>query len=238
MDEHPIEEADLDRATDREYAAVSVPAVVGVGLAALSVVAFLNEFLVAVPVLAVVVSLSALRRIRRSRGVLTGRRLALVGVVLAAGLTVAAVGYHAWQWYAEHRTLASLQARTRAITDQIVAREYAKVFAQISPESPQHEAGADLFCRRMTGLFAGAGDLVKRQLRALQILRTERAEAVAMAEVRLRLEQRTLDFHLWYQPDEGGRWRFVGVSGRETFESASRHGGPAAPPLRGPYSRG
>jgi len=238
MDERPLDETDLDRAIDREYAAVSVLAILGVVLGALGVSAFLAPLLVAVPVLAAGLSLAALRRIRRSRGVLTGTRLAMTGLALGAGLALAAGGYHAWQWYGEHRTLASLKTRAHAIADQILARRWTEVFAQISPDSPQHEAGADLFRRRLTGLFAGAGDPVGRQLQALQILRTERKEAVAMAEVRLRLEQRTLDFYLWFQPDASGQWRFVGVSGRETFESASRRGSRPPPPLRGPFSRG
>ena len=238
MAEPPIKDADLDRATDREYAAVSVLAVLGVVLAALGVSAFLAPPLVVVPTLAAGLSVAALRRIRRSRGVLTGTRLAVTGLALGAGLALAAGGYHAWNWYGEYRTLKSLQARTHAITDQIVAREYAEVFEQIPAGSPQHKAGLNLFRARLTGLFTGAGDPVGHELRALQILRTEREEAVAMAEVRLRLEQRTLEFNLWYQPDEAGRWRFVGVSGRETFESASRRGGPPPPPLPGPFSRG
>ncbi|MFO8012183.1 MAG: hypothetical protein R6X20_02645 [Phycisphaerae bacterium] len=237
MDDPPIEDADLDRATDREYAAVSVLAVLGVALAALGVLAFLAPPLVAVPALAAVLGLAALRRIRRSRGVLTGTRLAATGLALGAGLTLAAGGYHAWDWYAEYRTLTSLQDRTREIMDRIVAREWAEAFAQVPPGSPQHKGGLDLFRRRLTGLFAGAGDPVGRELRALQFLRTERDEPVAMAEVRLRLEQRTLDFHVWFQPDAEGRWRFVGIGGRETFESASRRGGPAAPPLPGPFAR-
>ena len=238
MDDAPISEADLDRATDREYAAVSVLAVLGVVLAALGVLAFLAPPLVAAPALATVLSLAALRRIRRSRGVLTGGRLALAGLLLGAGLTLTAGGYHGWQWYGEYRTLTRLQARTHAITDQILARQYAEVFEQIAPDSRQHEAGLDLFRHRLAGLFAGAGEPVGRELRALQILRSERDEAIALAEIRVRLQQRTLDFNLWFQPDEAGRWQFMGVGGRETFESVSQRGGRGPAPLPGPFSRG
>ncbi len=238
MDQPPIQDGDLDRATDREYAAISVPAVLAVGLAAVGVVAFLAPPLVAVPLLAAVMGLAALRRIRRSRGVLTGRRLALAGLTLGTGLTLAAGGYHGWTWYDEYRTLRSLAADTHAVMDRIVAREWTEVFKRIPPGTPQHKGGPDLFRRRLTGLFTGAGEPVDRQLRALQVLQTERDEAVAMAEVRLRLEQRTLDFNLWYQPDATGRWRFVGISGRETFESVSRRGGRPPAPLPGPFSRG
>jgi hypothetical protein len=238
MDDPPIEDTDLDRATDREYAAISVLAVLSVALAALGVLAFLAPPLVAVPALAAVLGLAAVRQIRRSRGVLTGLRLATAGLALGAGLTLASGGHHAWDWYGEYRTLTSLQSRTHEIIDQIVEREWAEVFARVPPDSSQHRGGLDLFRRRLTGLFAGAGDPAGRELRALQFLRTERDEAVALAEVRLRFEQRTLDFHVWFQPDAEGRWRFVGIGGRETFESASRRGGPAAPPLPGPFSRG
>jgi len=238
MAERTSKDADLDRATDREYAAVSVLAVVAVMLAALGVSALLAPPLVAVPVLAAVLGLAALRRIRRSRGVLTGRRLAMTALAVGAGLVLAAGGYHGWQWYGKYRTLTSLQAQTHTVMDRIAAREWTEAFEQISPESPQRKAGIDPFRQRLTGLFAGAGEPVGRKLRALQILRTEREEAVAMAEVRLRLQKRTLDFNLWYQPDGAGGWRFVGMGGRETFESASRRGGSPPPPLPGPFSRG
>jgi hypothetical protein len=238
MDDPRIEDADLDRATDREYAAISVLAVLGVVLAALGVLAFLAPPLVAVPALAAGLGLTAFRRIRRSRGVLTGARLALAGLALGGGLTLAAGGYHAWDWYSEYRTLKSLQTRTHAVMDQVVAREWAEVYEQIAPDSPQQKLGLDRFRRRLTGLFAGAGKPEDRQLRALQYLALERGEPVAMAEVRLRLEQRTLDFSVWYRPDETGRWQFMGIGGWETFESVSRRGGPPVPPLPGPWSRG
>lgn len=238
MDDPPIQDGDLDRATDREYAAICVPAVLAVGLGALGVVAFLAPPLVAVPLLAAVLGLAGLRRIRRSRGVLTGRRLALAGLALGVGLTLAAGGYHGWTWYEQYRTLRSLEADTHGVMDRIVAREWTEVFERIPPDSPQQRGGLDLFRRRLTGLFAGAGEPADRELRALQVLRTERDEAVAMAEVRLRLEERTLDFNLWYQPDATGRWQFVGISGRETFESVSRRGGRPPAPLPGPFSRG
>jgi len=237
MDNPPIQDGDLDRATDREYAAVSVPAVFSVALAALGVVAFLAAVLVAVPALAAVLGLVALRRIRRSRGVLTGTRLASAGLALGLALTLAAGGYHGWQWYDEHRTLTSLQTRTHAIMDQIMDRRWAEVWDQVPTDSNQQPLGLDRFRRGMTALFAGAGEAGDRELRALQILPTERGELVAVAEVRVRFENRTLDFNVWFQPDDAGRWRFMGVGARETFASASRHGGPAAPSVPGAFSR-
>jgi hypothetical protein len=238
MTEPPIDEADLDRATDREYAAVSVPAVLGVVFAALGVVAFLAAPLVSVPILAAVLSAVALRRIRRSRGVLTGRRLALAGLALGLGLTLLAGGYHAWTWYGEYQTLETLKRRTHEVGDDLVARNYGTVFDRMPDGSPQRERGLDAFRAHLTRLFAGAGDPVGRSLRSLQILRTDRGEAIAAAELRLDLTQRTLEFQLWFRPDEEGRWQFIGVGGRETLESASRRGADPVAPMPGPYLRG
>ena len=237
MTECPIEDAELDRATDPEYAAVSVTAVLGVVLGALSVVAFLVWPLVAVPVLATAVSLAARRRIRRSHGVLTGRRLALAGLVLGLGLTAASAGYHGWQWYGQHRTLHALRDWTDRLLDQGVAGKYEEVFEQMPAGTPQRKGGIDLFRRRLDGLFAGAGAVRDRRLRSLQILQAEGGLTVALAEVRLALEQRELQFQVWFQPDAEGRWQFVGLGGRETFASALERDTPGPQPLLGPFER-
>jgi len=121
--------------------------------------------------------------------------------------------------------------------DEIADGDWKDAFDRISPESPQRKAGLDLFRDRLTGLFAGAGKPVERQLRALQIFRVETGEQVAMAQVWLRLEHRTLEFNLSFQMDREGNWQFVGLGGRETFESTSIRGQPAPPPLRGPFER-
>ncbi len=237
MAERPSKDADLDRAIDAEYAAVSTPAVLGAVCGTLGVTAFLAPPLVAVPVLAIALSLVALRRIRRSRGVLTGGRLALVGLLLGIGLTLGAGGYHAWSWYKTYPTLEPLRRRTHAIMDEITGRRWQEAFERITPQSPQRQAGFDLFRDRLTGLFAGAGDPVQRDLRALQIFQVETGERVAMAQVWLHLEHRTLEFNLSFQADEEGNWQFVGVAGRETFESTSIRGRPEPPRLRGPFER-
>ena len=238
MTESPIPDAELDRATDPEYAAVSVTAVLGVVLAALSVVAFLARPLVAVPVLATVVSLAARRRIRRSHGVLTGRHLALAGLALGIGLTAASAGYHGWQWYDQQRTLHALREWADGIMDQVVAGKYKEVFDAMPADSPQRKAGFDLFRQRLGGLFAGAGAVRDRRLRSLQVLHAEGGLTVALAEVRLALRERELQFQVWFQPDAQGRWQFVGLGGRETLRSELERGTAGPEPLRGPFERG
>jgi len=237
MTEPPVPESELDRATDTEYAAVCVLAVLGVVFGALSVLAFLAEPLVAIPILATVLSAVSLRRIRRSRGVLTGARLAVAGLVLGPGLALAAGGFHGWQWYSQYRTLRTIERRAHALTDQVLARQYREVFEQISDDSPQRRMGFNLFQKCLIGLVAGAGDPAKRELRLLQKLQTDRGRAIALADMWVRMEHRTLEFSLWFAPDEEGRWQFIGIGGRETFESASRRGSGQPPPLPGPFKR-
>jgi len=231
-------ESELDRATDREYAAVSTHAVLGVAAAALGVVAFLAEPLVVVPLVATILSAWGLRRIRRSRGVLTGRRLALAGLGLGLALALGAGGYHAWRWFHLWRTLTALEAEAGAIVDEVAARRWVALFDRIAPDSPQRRMGADRFRERLVGLLAGAGEVQERLLRSLQVLRTERGEAVALADLVLRTEHRELEFQIWFQPDAEGRWRFIGLGARETFASAARRGTPPPRPLPGPFQRG
>jgi len=237
MTQPPIQDAELDRATDPEYAAVSVTAVLGVILAVLSVVAFLVWPLVVVPVLAVGVSLLARQRIRRSHGVLTGRRLALGGLALGLGMLVASGGYHGWRWLDERRSLGMLNVWANALMDQVLAKRYKDVFDQMPPDTPQRKQGFDFFRDRLNGLFADAGAVRGCRLRSLQLLKSE-GKAVALAEVDLSLEQRVLRFQLWFQPDAEGRWQFVGLGGRETLQSELNRGTPGPPPLFGPYERG
>jgi len=238
MTDPPIRDSELDLATDPQYAAVSVTAVLGVALAVLSVVAFYVWPLVAVPVVAAGISLVGWRRIRRSHGALTGRRLALGGLALGLGIAAASGGYHAWLWYDEHRSLRTLNQWAETLMDQVLAKKYKDVFEQMPPESPQRKADFALFRDRLQGLFADAGAVRDRRLRALQILKTEDGVTVAMAEIRLTLEQRELQFRLWFQPGPDGRWQFVGMGGRETFRTAMEHDTPGPAPLLGPYERG
>jgi len=238
MTESPVPESELDRATDVEYAAISVPAVLGVVFGALSVLAFLAEPLVAIPILGAVLSAVGLRRIRRSRGVLTGTRLAVAGLVLGVGVTLAAGGYHGWRHYSQYRTLKAIEQRARSITTEILDREYRAVFDRIAEDSPQRRAGFDLFRERLVGLVGGAGDLVEQEMRLLQQLQTDRGQTIALANMVIRMEHRTLEADLWFTPNEEGQWEFIGMSARETFESASRRGGAPPPALHGPFKRG
>jgi len=228
----------LDRATDPEYAAVCPLAVVAVILAALGGVAFLKPPLVAIPIIAMVLGLAALRKIRKAQGVLVGRRLALTAVVVGAAVAAAGGGKHVIIWLNEQRTLEDLKTQAAEVIDDILAGRYETVFETLPDDTPQRKAGLDAFRRGLSGLLEGGGNLVERELMSLQILPTERRGLVAPADMRVTLERRILQITLWFRQEEDGGWRLAGVGGQETLESMTKHGdrdGPAEVPA--PYER-
>lgn len=234
----PVSEAELDRATDPEYAAVSTAAVVGVIFGVLGFSAFVAAPFVGLSVLGAVLGIAALRKIRRSRGVLVGRKLAIAAISLGAATAALGGGYHAAVWLDARQTLQDLERRALDVTDALVAGRYDDVFAQLPEDFRRREKGPEEFRRRFVPLFEGAGKLVGHKLLSLQILATEKGETVAPADVRVELEQRVLELNLWFRLDDDGAWHLVGIGGQETLESAARHHPEKAPTaIPGPYQR-
>ncbi|HUU91081.1 MAG TPA: hypothetical protein VM238_07710 [Phycisphaerae bacterium] len=235
----PITNDQLDRATDPEYAAVYPLAVVALIVAALGGAAFLAPPLVVVPVAATVMGLAAVRKIRKSQGVLAGRKLALAAVVV--GIVIAAAGgtVHLIVWLNEQRTLDDLKTQAAETIDDVLAGRYETVFARLPDDSPQRKAGPEAFRNALSRLFEGGGNLVRRDLMSLQILPTERGVLVAPADMRVTLEARILQVTLWFRLDENGGWRLVGIGGQETLESIAKYGDDNTPPdVPAPYERG
>jgi len=227
----------LDVATDPEYATISPTAVVGLLVSVAGVAAFWKWPLVAVPVVGFVLSLAAGRKIRRSEGVLAGRRLAAAGMAVGAIMAVTAAGYHALIWHSEQALYKDLAARAEAVVDEMLAGQYDKVYERM-PEAwrRRQAAGPEAFRARLSPLLEGAGALVERHLASLQILPTEEGDLVAPAEMYVELERRLLTLTLWFQRTEAGRWELVGVGGEETFESAMKFSSTKEPvAVPGPY---
>ncbi len=235
----PVSSDQFDRATDPEYAAVCPMAVLAVIVGVLGATAFLVAPLVAVPVVAIVLGLAAHRKIRKSQGVLVGRKLALAGIVLGIATAALGGGYHLSIYLGEQRTLEDLKTQASEMIDDILAGRYKNVFEKLPHDSVQRKVGVERFGKAMSDLFEGGGNLVQRNLRSLQILPTERGGLVAPAEMCVRLDRRTLQITLWFRQEEDGRWQFAGVGGHETFESIAKHAGQDGPaPLPAPYQRG
>ena len=235
----PVSDDRFDRATDPEYAAVCPTAVVALIVGVLGGTAFLVAPLVAVPVVAIVLGLAARRKIRQSQGVLVGRKLALAGIVLGIATSALGGGYHLRIYLGEQWTLEDLKAQAFEIIDDILADRYEKVFKRLPDDSLQRRMGLERFRKTVSGLFEGAGNLIRRDLMSLQKLPTEQGGLAAPADLRVTLEHRILEVSLWFRQDEGGQWQFVGVGGQETFESIAKHGdrdGPVSVPA--PYQRG
>ena len=237
-----LKDGTLDRATDPEYAAVNPLAVVGliVGLlgaaayAALLARNFVSKETVwayqvippagLIPLVGFLLSLMAWRRIRQSEGVQSGRRIAVAGIVAGAAVTLIFCGIEAYGWREESRTLSALDARSYEIIDGMAAGRYDEVYAMIPADWRRRQAaGAQQFREQFRGLFEGAGPLVKRQLRSLQVVLTTDAQAIAPAEMRIDFQNRSLDVSIWFHRTAGGSWEVVGLGGSETFESQMRH---------------
>jgi hypothetical protein len=238
MDE-PVSEDRLDSATDLEYAAVCPMAVVALIVGVLGATALVAGPRVGVPVVAIVLGLVSLRTIRRSEGVVVGRRLALAAVVLGVATGALGGGYHLSIWLGERQTFEDLKRRSAETIDAIVASRYEEVFEQLPADSLQGKAGLASFRKGIRDLFEGGGSLVGRELMSLQILPTERGVLVAPAATRVTLDRRILEMTLWFRLEEDGHWRLVGVGGQETFESMAKYGDEGSPAeVPAPYERG
>jgi len=224
----------LDRATDPEYAAVSVTAVSGLILSALGAVAVVLSaaFLVVVPLAGLVTSAIALHQVRRAKGVLTGRWLAIGGMVLGAALALVSGGRSLLAWHQEKTTLQELRNGALEAVDALAAGDYEKLLARMPPEMRAHRENilAELH-QRFDPLFADAGRLVDRKLLSVEIRQTESGEVVAPARVRADLERRILEVTTFWakarRPAPGEpTWQMVGGFGEETFESTTKFGTP------------
>jgi len=228
-------DSELDRATDPEYAAVSSGAVVGLVISALGVSAFLTEAFVPAPAVGLVVSLAALRGIRRSRGVLTGRRLALAGAILGAALTVVAGGFHLIRWRQERQVLEDLEATACHIVDELVAGRYEEVYDMIPENFRERQAASPArFRTAMERLFRGGGKTLGRRLSALRIIPTEQGDLVAPAEMRVEMENRILQIQVLLGRSAEKRWELIAVGGAPTFESMMKFGDRDEEPLSPP----
>lgn len=218
----------LDRATDPQYAAVSPRAVLGLLLSAAGLSAPAAWPLVAVPLAGAVLSAWAYRRIRRSEGVLTGKGLALAGLILGLALAVLGGGYHGVRLLRERWTLADLRARALDVTDRLVAGRYDDVYALL-PAERQAQVTPAAFAAYCRGHFEDAGPLVKRDLMALRIIEGPNGRPFAPAEVQVGLQRRILRVAVIFEQTPAGTWDLLGIQAEPTFESFMKFGGPPPP---------
>jgi hypothetical protein len=221
----------LDRATDPQYAAVSPRAVLGLLLSAAGVSAPAAWPLVAVPIAGAIVSAWAWRRIRRSEGVLTGKGLALAGLILGIALAVVGGGYHGARLLQERRTLQDLRGRALEVTDRLLEGRYGDVYARL-PGARQADVTPAAFAAYCRARFEGAGGLLKRDLMALRIVEGPSGRPFAPAEVQVDLQRRILRVAVIFEQTPGGTWDLLGIQAEPTFESFMKYGGPP-PPMHG-----
>jgi hypothetical protein len=241
----------LDRAADAEYAAVSTAAIVGLILAVAGVAAFWAPSLMtawpvtcaftAVPLVGAVLSAAALRRIRRSQGVLTGGRIAAAGIVVGAAGTLGAAAFHVLTYVDDQHTLTLLESRSMEVIDELAAGRYEQVYETVPPEFRSYAAAsaapsAEMFRSHLEPLFKGAGAPVSCTLLTLRII-PEDDHRIAPAEWHVELEHRALNVTVGFLLAPSGRWELVGVGGEETLASQLKSpSGPA--PVAGPFETG
>lgn len=224
MAESVRSDASLDRATDPEYAAICPLAVVGLIASVLGVSAFVAAPLVAGPVAGLVVSAWAWRRIGRSRGVLTGRRLAAAGMAVGAVLALGSAGWHTASWQRERAELEDLKSQALDVADRLLEGRYDEVYELIpAPLRERQAASAELFRLGASLLLEGAGPVVDRSLTSLRIVEREDGQVQVPAVIRVRLERRIVDLTLVFAPGEEGGWDLTVMRGNETFESIARY---------------
>jgi hypothetical protein len=214
----------LDRAIDPEYAAVSPLAVAGLVLSIAGLGAFLAVPLIAAPVAGVMLSLLALRKIRRSEGVLTGRRIAKVGLIVGSILAVLAAGFHGEAWREDRDTLAAIKAQAYDAFDEILAGRYAEVYARMPEGYRLRQAtGPEAFAARIAPHFRDAGALEGRRLLSLKQVYSSEGHLLAPAIMEAEFANRTYQFTLWFMRTDPQTWALVSVEGGETIQSMLKH---------------
>jgi hypothetical protein len=210
----------LDRALDPEYAAISTAAVLGLVSGVAGLLSFVVLPLVVLPAVGLALGLLAIRKIRRSEGILAGRGIAMAASVLGAFVLVGSTAYHAQGWLSERRVLEDLSNRSYDIMDDILAGRYAKVYNMIPEDFRRQQGrGPEEFRSHVEPVLAGAGSVLRRTLMSLEIIRTDDGAIVAPAKMRMELERRYLDFQFVFKQTPEGMWDLIGIGASETFES-------------------
>jgi hypothetical protein len=225
-------DGELDRATDVEYAAISGVAVVGLVLGLVGAIAVLAAPLLAVPAVGALISLAALRKIRRSEGVLTGRRVALAGIAVGILMTAGVGLYHFQNWYNQRQMLGMVKEQAYDVIDELLAGQYTTVLARMPEDFRNRQAagGPEELKANVAPLLKDGGTMVNRQLLSLMPVRSKQGDLMAPAQMRVDLERRILNFKLWFKRTAANSWELVGIDGAETIESQIKYGTPGVPP--------
>jgi hypothetical protein len=210
----------LDRAMDSEYAAISTLAVLGLVFAVLGALSLVALPLMVLPALGLVLGLLAIRKIRRSEGILTGRGIALAASVLGALALAGSAAWHLQGWLSEQRAYEELSNLSYEITDDILAGRYEKVYNMIPEEFRRRQGrGPEDFRSHIAPLLADAGSVVRRTLMSLEIVTADDNAIVAPAKMRVELQRRYLEFQIVFKKSEAGAWELIGIGAGETMDS-------------------
>ena len=217
----------LDRAMDPDYAAISTQAVLGLVFSLLGALAILIPPLVVLPLLGLVLGLVALRKIRRSEGVLAGRGIAVAASILGGLALVGSTSYHLHAWLSGRRVLEDLSNRSIEITDDLTAGRYDKVYNMLPEEFRRQQGrGPEEFRASVAPALKDAGSVVRRFLLSLEFVPMEDGTVLAPARVRVELERRYVEVKLIFMESPRGTWDLVGVGAGETMDSAFKFAPP------------
>jgi hypothetical protein len=137
----------------QDYVAVSVTAVVAVLFGLASLLAVVSWVMLVIPIVGVVLSLIAIRQVNQSNGTLTGRGLAIFGLVLSGVITLGIFTYQTVQQIRRREDSKAIAALCEKYGQAIAARDYAAGYGlfdqqfkdRISP--PQFSAQLELLQR-------------------------------------------------------------------------------------------
>lgn len=113
----------------QEYVAVNVTSVVAILFGLASLLAILSNVLLVIPVVGVVLGLVALHQVRSSNGTQTGKWLAILGLVLSGGITVAILCYQYAQTVRRKADEAALSALCEKYGNLVAQKNFHEAYA-------------------------------------------------------------------------------------------------------------
>ncbi len=117
---------------DSSYVAVNPVAVMSVLFGLLSGIVIFSSLLLVVPVVAIVLAVISMAQVRNSNGTQTGRALAIIGIVLAIGISAALGSKQVMQIYTTRADEAAVAKTLRDFGQAVAETKYDDAYSMIS----------------------------------------------------------------------------------------------------------
>lgn len=195
---------------DRKWPTNHRMAIVGFVLGIAGSAAFFSIYFLVVPLAGLAISLMAMRGLRQSQGVMTGRRLAFAGILICAAVTVTSGTLYSYQVFSRLQEKQALTRQAYEIIDEILAGKY-QAETERMPESFREQAFALQYVREKYALKV-AGAPLGRSVGLVQVLGSEDGERRALVDAYVDMPQGRLKICLYFQEEGLGRWQLQSLS--------------------------